>query len=1275
VLRRALVPALFIALALLVTTGYGSGVQLNDGQADLHIDPLKFLWSLLHAWNPALYLGTHTGFWFPYETPYAWLYAIAQIFHVPQDFAQRFAVFLVYLGCLASMYYCLRSVAPWLGEVARVAGSVAYLFNMYVALNSQAQIVWLLTYGTLPAMVGITARAMRGEMNPWRAALGIALLVLVGGGVNPPLVAINVILLAIFVAVTLAFSSETAATAKRTLPFILAACAGAFLINLYWVVPFVDYFRSVWLNGVLSEGPSLHNAATSFDNVLRGLGHWATFVSFGGRAYFPWAQPYSQGFFSALLWFVPILALGGVAFKRNQRPITLYFLIVTIISVPIVVGYYHDALGDAVTTPIYDAFYRYFPGFQMFRFSYKWVAGVEFGMSGLYAFGVHGVVAWLREQLATLVAAQRERLAPILPAACAALIAMPILAFIPVLVDKMNYPGSVLPSWEYRENALVGNDDQHRVALFPTQFLEQFDWGNPEFYIENSLVNRPMIYGLLGSEPSEGTDAWVRRAYRATREGLPFAADMYRVLGVNTILQRDDFLPVIDFSSPEEWRFNSTTLTHDLLHRVLGATTERSDGPLHTYRLDGALPLVYGVNHPVMSAWPTFSDAYLGDVDAMAQGRARFDPPNRSFDEFTTTMHSLSPIVPQSGAGIRDLAVNAALAHGVLVRPSSANVQWSMPFQLRDSDNYVIFAREQSLLFPQSAPRTFQLDGDYFRPTAEGGAWTEYGQALLSRGKHWVSDGYEDPKLVVALVKADDLRQWTSRISALGQAQPQNRTSETLVYDRSTTVTVPASGDYRVNASGVGRFGPDGFIRTRVIRGANFAGSFPARLSATLPYVFGDGVAATSPLMMPEQWYRDDPAAYEWQRGDPESWLLFSQVAHLRVFVPSPRGALTRVAMRVSRLQYGSVMTAGANGSAQRDVTLAGSSAKAQEYDSVDRLEGPTPVSAGFTLALRSGWNDVTFEFHSESGERGDLGPGVIAAAIGPDLSFTRVGPAPGAPAMGRPDDAFAGATLPNPPGALAGDPELVGNIASNGAGSTWLAVALASGANVDYRLYALPQDGRFDIYFMHGFPNNWYDGPQRIAGIWLVSRQVHASFARLSYYVHAMPARAATRPASLLSPPLRIDGKNVGASPVFLRRGMHIVSSADPEVRIGLLTIEPVNLPKTQSFPVMWQRHSATSIEVTAGGNPTPFLLVFGDAYHPEWQATVNGRRLTHVIVNGVSNGWIVPSLPQGGTIMLEFAGQRSYVVAGAISLIALILLTVLANKPDLWVIRAPKR
>ncbi len=703
-LQKVVLPALFVALALLVTTGYGSGVQLNDGLPSLHINPLQFLGQLLHAWNPALGMGFHTGFWIPYQMPYSWTYGLAQLLGVSQDLAQHAAVFLVYLGCLWSMYYCLRSVAPWLDEIARIAGACAYLFNMYVALNSQAQIVWLLTYATLPAMVGVTAKAMRGEIYLWRAALGIALLVLVGGGVNPPLVAINVIILAIFVVVTIALDPKPQVAASRIAPLIVAASIAAIAINLYWVVPFVDYFRTVWLNGVLTEAPSMHNAATSFANVLRGLGHWATFVSFAGRAYFPWAAAYAAGLFGALLWFVPIVAFGGIAFARNQRPVTLFFLLVTIVSIPIVVGYYHDALGDAVTTPIYDQFYRNFPGFQMFRFSYKWVAGVEFGMSGLYAFGVYAMVTALRDEVEKLRTLERRNWNWTVSAARTLAIVLPILIFIPVLVNKMNYPAAPLPAWEYRESALVGSDQNQRVALFPTQYLEQFDWGNPQFYIENSLVDRPMIYGLLGSESSEGTDMWVRRAYRASREGLPFAADMFRVMGVDTILERDDFIPAIDFSSPEESRFNSTTLTHDLLHRVIGAAPQSLEGPLRVYHLSGALPLFYGVAHPVISTVPAFSDAYLGDVDAMAKGRAQFDPPSRSADEFTAAMQSLSPILPGSRDQIRDLAVNEALYGGILVRPPSADAALLTSLRVRNAGVYAVFAREQSLLYYRAPP-------------------------------------------------------------------------------------------------------------------------------------------------------------------------------------------------------------------------------------------------------------------------------------------------------------------------------------------------------------------------------------------------------------------------------------------------------------------------------------------------------------------------------------------------------------------------------------------
>ena len=1265
-LQKWLVPALFIALALLVTTGYGSGVQLNDGQAALHIDPLKFLSRLLHAWNPQVAMGTHTGFWVPYQTPYSWFYGLAQLLRIPQDFAQHAAVFIVYLGCLWSMYYCLSSLAPWLDEIALIAGSGAYLFNMYVALNSQAQIVWLLTYATLPAMVGVTARAVRGEMNLWRAALAIALLVLVGGGINPPLVAINVAVLAILVVVILAFDSDADAK-RRILPVVAAASVAAVAVNLYWLVPFVDYFRGVWLGGVLTEGPSMHNAATSFVNVMRGLGHWATFVSFDGRAYFPWAAAYASGFFSTLLWFVPVFALGGIAFRRNQRPATLFFLLVTLVSIPLVVGYYHDEIGSAVTTPIYDQFYRNFPGFQMFRFSYKWVAGVEFGMAGLYGLAVYAAIAALREQIGKRGGAEPRRWEWVTSAAGTLAIAVPIVAFIPVITNKMNYPAQSLPSWEYREKTLAGGNQGRRVALFPTQFLEQFDWGNPQFYIEDSLIERPMIYGLLGSEPSEGADLWVRRAYRAAREGLPFSTDMLRVMGVDTILQRDDFIPTIDFSSPGEARFNSTTLTHDLLQRVIGASAVRADGPLRVYHVGGALPLLYGVSHPVVSNLPAFSDGYLGDVDAMAQGKARFDPPARSSDEFTAVLQSLSPILPAGADQQRDLAVNEALAGGIRVHPPSADAAWWTRFKVTSGGVYAVFAMDQGLLFDRAAPQTLEIDSKYLSLETTGGEWTRYGNIALERGAHWVSDGYLDPDLVVALVNVENLRAWQTRIAALERALPKNLAFEKPVYASYTRLAVKVPGEYRLRATAVGPYGPDGLMTTSLIRrGGRTIGAFPTDLSGTLPYVFGDGIAVTSPVMMPLQWYRDDSTAYQWQRGDPIPWFLFARDAHVRVFLPGRSASRVQVSMRVSRLQVTDVMTVTADGASQR-VALPGIAASDQEYDTADQLQGPPPIPVSCTLDLHPGWNDVIFNFQARNGERNDLGKNVISAAVAADLAFTRNGPAlSGAPAAAT-DPNFEALSLAYPADGLRGDPEVTGNVSGIGNGSAWFAVALARGGRVAYRLFPISRDGPFDIDFLDAFPNDWNDASQRVAGIWFLTWGTHPRFSSLNYYLHAMPTRALRWPSSLEALPLLVDGKRIGSGPVFLTRGRHLVASADYQVKIGLLSLEPATLTQTRPFRLVWQRRTPTAIDVSAGRTDRSFLLVFGEAYHPEWRATLDGKVLPHVVVDGVANGWIVPSLPAGTTIRLSFVSQQYYIVSALISIVALLVVAGLAWNAEL--------
>ena len=176
----------------------------------------------------------------------------------------------------------------------------------------------------------------------------------------------------------------------------------------------------------------------------------------------------------------------------------------------------------------------------------------------------------------------------------------------------------------------------------------------------------------------------------------------------------------------------------------------------------------------------------------------------------------------------------------------------------------------------------------------------------------------------------------------------------------------------------------------------------------------------------------------------------------------------------------------------------------------------------------------------------------------------------------------------------------------------------------------------------MHAFPNGWNDASWRVVGLWFFTRASQPKYARASTTASTrFRGRTCAIRRSLATPHVLVDGKPVGAAPVFLSRGRHHVASADRQVKIGLLRIrsgQHCRRRKTSatSGSGIRRRRSRDRAKSTR----TPFLLVFNEAYHPEWSATLDGEALPHVIVNGVANGWIVPSLPAGGQHPLDVCG-----------------------------------
>ncbi|MCX5203299.1 alpha-(1-_3)-arabinofuranosyltransferase [Streptomyces sp. NBC_00237] len=125
------------------------------------------------------------------------------------------------------------------------------------------------------------------------------------------------------------------------------------------------------------------------------------------------------------------------------------------------------------------------------------------------------------------------------------------------------------------------------------------------------------------------------------------------------------------------------------------------------------------------------------------------------------------------------------------------------------------------------------------------------------------------------------------------------------------------------------------------------------------------------------------------------------------------------------------------------------------------------------------------------------------------------------------------------------------------------------------------------------------------------------------------------------------------------LAPGTHRVEAGDT----GPLAITDLTLtrgsvaePSREQRELGFKDWSGDSRTVTVGSGGASYLQTYENA-NPGWQATLNGKELAPVRLDGWQQGWLVPE-GEGGTIELEFAPARWYVgglVAGGVALLAL--------------------
>jgi hypothetical protein len=1213
---RAAAWGTLILAAIYATSGFGSTLVLADSQVELHLDPIGFLRTIEYAWNPQIFAGMHTGFNHVYQMPYSWLYALLAVLHVDAFAAQLFVMFCIYLGVAAGMYWGLSLLAPGMSRFARVCGALVFLLSIYVAVYSNGSAPVLLNYAELPILAGLLVAVLDTRITLLGGAAMSALVFFLAGGVNPPLIAMNVAVLALVFVTFFLYARNRLNVLRRAIAFAIATGLLALLLDVYWIAPFLDYMRTVWLGGVLDESPGMHNADTTLANIFRGLGQWSIFLGDDRGPYFPWANSYRSPLFATLLWCVPAIALLAPVLRRRRNYLTVALLAVVLVSIPMVSGYYDGNAGSAFLAHAYDALYRYVPGFQMFRTVYKWVGPLEFALAGLFAISVQGALVRLR--------AMRIE-TPVI--ALAAL--LPVMLYVPVIAYKANHASQPVPSWYRHASSLIGDDQRYRVGLLPGQWLEQFYWGDPSFYSANSLIERPMIYGYLGSAPNQATDQWIKRAYRAFRMGDPEARAFFQMLGVDTLVERGDFRYEGDGAFAERV-VPTYAATAKRLLEGMGLRPEDSLGPLTAYHLPGALPLLFSV---------ASADVYPGPLSAIMNSPAR----RAMFDgHLVLAGDLLDGDLPADSSVLStaDTAQDLALTQFARRAPC-VNVAGNAPaLEIPAKGRYAIFAANVAAVYPEFLASYVTIDGTklsaVFSPAR---AWNRIGTLTLLPGPNAVTAVGVSPDTAMTLcaVALPDLGTIEAKghamLAGIAVRKPAESASEMAQIER---------GDMREL--------PPEFPRAFI--GHVMPTAPPSVRYASATFVPLGGSTTSAQLPIPRAW-GENANTYAWIGDGTKSWLLIRSLFRADVVWNGAAPTTATLFLRLSSIDEA------------RAVSISG----ARTFLSAS-LPGP-PVSVGdhrlgahlgypqritVRMRLMPGHNVVTFRVGGRAASRTYAGISSIAphdfAAAATDIMVDYGTSHAVALSQLR---GFVHTALPE--------------------AGIYLIEPSVNPLGVNIPLPASLQSLPLPVHITGTVYKERLEDPVFLTvshdrgGGRRATEMIPVSSNAFDFYIAGSSAAGKRHSLEnvnfgMLVTPSRLSSHSAGTGRVRFFETDIVQDWAMPT------HVRNIRRP-SQAAPISFERRSPVHIDVTAGPSGRGFWLVFRESYHPEWRAMLNGRPLMHVPADGYMNAWFVPASPNPSVITVTFTAQRIYTAADWISALTLLLVAVLLVRPGLYGMR----
>lgn len=471
VLAVAVLAAALVVLVLVQAWGR----IVPETKLALAVDPGRFLGRAVSAWNPFADLGglqnQAAGYLFPMG-PFYWAGRAAGI---PAWLVQRLWIGGLFVVALTGAHRLLLRLG-FVRPTARVLGALAYALTPglvgVVAFQSGGQLPTALLPWVMVPLAGPLARRA-----PRRAAALSGLAVAAMGGIN------GASTFAVLVVPAVWLLTRPAGRARRR----LAAwwCAAVVAAVAWWLVPLAIYSRLGFDFTAYTERAGLTTAPESATQVLRGTGNWVLSLFVAGGPWLPggWKlvrAPLAVGGSAVAL------AVGLAGLCRRALPERRWVAITFLLGAVAVGAGYHGTLGGVLWSPVRGLLDG---PLVAFRNVAKFAPLVSLPLAIGLAMTVERLAALAATPASPVGSAAsaptwRSRCAPGRRSlAAAVVVALGVVAAVaPALAGRLTAPGSFVSIPGYWRDAgrwLDAHADGTAALLEPGSAFGEYTWGRP----------------------------------------------------------------------------------------------------------------------------------------------------------------------------------------------------------------------------------------------------------------------------------------------------------------------------------------------------------------------------------------------------------------------------------------------------------------------------------------------------------------------------------------------------------------------------------------------------------------------------------------------------------------------------------------------------------------------------------------------------------------------------------------------------------------------------